>query len=145
MDEKKNSVEAPSELIMARCRAFAAGDFGFIHDSYHAESNFRRQFPDRDEYCRYAQEALAQGYEIIDCRILDERVDGTEALVVFLMQMLVEGEAQVYAELAWLQRQGRGQGWRYHRGQKMTAEDLPDEPESLTIDDFSRLDPGTVY
>ena len=43
----------PSELIMARTEAFASGDFGFIYDSYHPESNFRRQFPDRGEYCRY--------------------------------------------------------------------------------------------
>mgnify|MGYP006926386942 CR=1 FL=1 len=50
----------PSELIMARTEAFASGDFGFIYDSYHPESNFRRQFPDRGEYCRYGVEVGQQ-------------------------------------------------------------------------------------
>jgi hypothetical protein len=59
------------------------------------------------------------------------------------MQMLVHGALQTFAELAWLRREGRN--WRYHRGQKMMADELPDEPESLTIRDFSRLDPGTIF
>jgi SEC-C motif-containing protein len=59
----------PSELIMARTDAFACGDFGFIYDSYHPESNFRRQFPDRGEYCRYGVESLSPDYKIIDCRV----------------------------------------------------------------------------
>ena len=143
MAEAKSTVHAPSELILARCRAFSAGDFGFIYDSYHAESNFRRQFSDRDGYCQYAEETLGPGYEIIDCKILDQDSDDSEARVVFLMQMVVHGEIQIYAELAWLKREG--QGWLYHRGQKMTADELPDAPESLTIDDFSRLDPRTVF
>lgn len=143
MEENNMSACSPSALILARNRAFSAGDFGFIHDSYHAESNFRRQFPDRDEYCRYAEENLGPGYKIVDCRILDEDLTGDESRVVFLMQMEVRGDLQSFAELAWLKREDRA--WRYHRGLKMTADELPDEPESLTIGDFSRLDPKTVF
>lgn len=143
MDERRMSAYTPSQLILARSQAFSSGDFGFIFDSYHAESNFRRQFPDRNEYCRYGEEHLAPGYNIVDCRILDEDFDSDESRVVFLMRVDVQGDRQVFAELAWLKKEGRT--WRYHRGQKMTAGELPDEPESLTIGDFSRLDPMTVF
>lgn len=137
------SAYSPSQLILARCQAFSSGDFGFIFDSYHAASNFRRQFPDRNEYCRYGEKHLARGYKIVDCRILDEQTDGDESRVVFLMLIDLQGDRQSFAELAWLKRAGGA--WRYHRGQKMTADELPDEPDSLTIEDFSRLNPLTIF
>ena len=143
MDEKNMSANTPSQLILARSQAFSSGDFGFIFDSYHAESNFRRQFPDRNEYCRYGKENLATGYKIVDCRILDEDSDSDESRVVFLMLIDVRGDRQMFAELAWLKREGRA--WRYHRGQKMTADELPDDLDSLTIEDFTALDPGTIF
>ena len=143
MDEKQISAYSPSQLILARSQAFSTGDFGFIFDSYHAASNFRLQFPDRGEYCRYGEKNLASGYTIVDCRILDEETGRDESRVVFLMLIDVQGDKQSYAELAWLKREGRA--WRYHRGQKMTADELPNDPESLTIGDFSRLNPMTVF
>jgi len=143
MDKKRMSDYSPSQLILARCQAFSSGDFGFIFDSYHAASNFRRQFPDREEYCRYGEKNLAPGYKIIDCRILDEDTGNDESMVVFLMLIDVQGDRQSFAELAWLKRDGGP--WRYHRGQKMTADELPNKPESLTIGDFSRLSPMTIF
>ena len=137
------SAYTPSQLILARSQAFSSGDFGFIFDSYHVESNFRRQFPDRDAYCRYGEKNLAPDYQIVDCRILDEDTDSEESRVVFLMLIDVQGDRQSFAELAWLKKEGRA--WRYHRGQKMTADELPEEPGSLTIGDFSRLNPMTVF
>ena len=134
---------SPAELIMARSQAFGRGDFGFIHDSYHPESNFRRQFPDRAEYCRYGMDNLRPDYRIIDCRVLDEDCGDEESRVVFLMRMDVQGATVCFAELAWLRKVGRE--WRYHRGQKMTSSELPDEPENLSFGDFSDLDPDTVY
>ena len=55
MIENNLSKYSPSELIIARSEAFARGDFGFIFDTYHSESNFRRQFPDRDEYLEFGK------------------------------------------------------------------------------------------
>lgn len=143
MNGKCWSAYTPSELILARSRAFASGDFGFIHESYHSGSSFRRQFPDRDEYCRFGEKNLVPGYKILDCRILDEDFDSDESRVVFLMRMEVQGDLQLFAELVWLKIED--QGWRYHRGLKMTANELPAEPESLTISDFDKLDPNTIY
>lgn len=143
MNEKSLSNYTPSELILARSRAFSSGDFDLIHDSYHSESNFRRQFPDRDEYCRFGAENLGPGYTILDCRVLDEDFDSEEARVVFLMQMYVQGDLQLFAELVWLKMED--QAWRYHRGLKMTSGELPAEPESLTIGDFDKLDLNTIY
>jgi len=133
----------PSELIMARTEAFVSGDFGFIYDSYHPESNFRRQFPDRGEYCRYGVESLSPDYKIIDCRVLDEDCGDGESRVLFLMRMHVQGTSLQFAELAWLKKEG--QAWRYHRSQKMTSSELPAEPETLSFRDFSGLDPDTIY
>lgn len=134
---------SPAELVLARSRAFCRGDFGFIFDSYHAESNFRRQFLERDEYLQFGRASLGRDYRILRTEILAERVLTHEAQVIFLLDMQVHGEVQQFAELAWLRREGSD--WRYHRSQKMTAEELPADPRQLDFTDFARLDPATVF
>jgi len=133
----------PSELILERNRAFAAKDFGYIYDSYHSESNFRRQFTDRADYVQIGQSTLSEDFQIVNCRILDEKVSGSEAQVIFFMEMRAHGQLQRYAELAWLKIED--DLWRYHRGLKMTHDELPESPERLTFEDFARLDHSTVF
>ncbi|MGK2906819.1 MAG: YchJ family metal-binding protein [Desulfuromonadales bacterium] len=133
----------PSELIRARAEAFSRGDFSFIFDSYHSESNFRRQFCAQEEYLQFAQASLGQDYRILNCRVLAEAVGEHEAQVIYLMEMHFQGNAQRYAELAWLQRENNA--WRYHRGQKIAAEELPEFPESLGFADFAKLEPATIF
>lgn len=133
----------PSELIRARAQAFARGDFSFIFDTYHSESNFRRHFFTRQEYLQFAQASLGQDYQILNCQILAEAVGDYEAQVIYLMEMNFQGNLQRYAELAWLQRENHA--WRYHRGQKITDEELPEAPESLGFADFAKLDPATIF
>lgn len=133
----------PSALILARSEAFCRGDFGFIYDSFHAGSNFRRQFASRDEYLQLGKTSLAHDYRILSCEILAEKIEGHEAQVIFLVSMEVHGDSQTYAELAWLCLESSG--WRYHRGQKITAPDLPENPRELGFSDFARLDPSTVF
>jgi SEC-C motif-containing protein len=134
---------SPSELIAERNRAFAMGDFGFIFDTFHPDSNFRRQFPARDEYVAVGQSSLSQDFHILSCEILHERVSGDEAQVIFLMQMKAQGVLQQYAELAWLKADD-GE-WRYHRGLKVADYELPDDPEALTLEYFAKLDQSTVF
>ena len=143
MTEKPFPADTPSELILGRSQAFTRGDFGFIYDSYHSGSNFRRTFCEREEYLQLGQDSLGQDYQILSCQILAEAVDAHEARVIFLMEMEVQGCVQRYAELAWLQRENNA--WRYHRGQKITAEELPENPESLNFADFAKLDPATIF
>ena len=133
----------PSELIRARAQAFSRGDFSFIFDSYHSASNFRRQFFAREEYLQFGQASLGQDYQILNCQILTETVGDHEAQVIYLMEMTFQGNVQRYAELAWLQRENHA--WRYHRGQKITSEELPEAPESLVFVDFAKLDPVTIF
>lgn len=133
----------PSELIIARSDAFARGDFGFIYDSYHSESNFRRQFVERSEYIEFGRMTLGQDYQIISCEVLDQKESDDETQVIFLMKMKVHGVVQSFAELAWLRCEDNT--WLYHRGLKMTNDDLPDNPQSLCFDDFSTLDQSTVF
>jgi len=133
----------PSELILARSRAFSRGDFAFIFDSYHSDSNFRRQFAERKEYLQFARTGPGRDYQIRSCMILDEFVGAAESQVVFLLEMEFHGRAQRYVELAWLRRED--DAWRYHRGQKITEDELPEDPESLRVADFAGLDPSTIF
>lgn len=134
---------SPTELINERNRAFAEGDFGYIFDSYHSDSNFRRQFVERDEYIQLGQDSLSQDFKIVSCQVLGELIDGTQAQVIFLMEMQAQGQLQNYAELAWLEMENGL--WRYQCGLKMTEEDLPEKPENLTFADFSKLDQSTIF
>ena len=143
MNEKTSTSFSPSELILARSEAFSHGDFGFIFDSYHSESNFRRQFVERDEYLEFGKMSLGQDYQITSCQVLDSLVTDAEAQVVFLMEMTVHGNIQQFAELAWLQQEN--DAWCYHRGQKITHDELPENPKSLRIADFSKRDPSTIF
>ena len=143
MNENRISGLTPTELVLARSQAFSQGDFGFIYDSYHTDSNFRRQFFERDEYLQYGQACLGQDYQIISCQVLVESFDASEAQVIFLMEMKAQGDVQKYAELAWLHWQD--DAWRYYRGQKMTSELLPEDLESIGFADFAKLDPATIF
>lgn len=133
----------PAEFILARSEAFSRGDFGFIYDSYHSESNFLRQFVDRNEYIEFGKASLSQDYKISSCRILDQKVNADEAQVVFLMEMKVHDTMQSFAELAWLRCENNT--WLYHRGLKISSEDLPDDPKGLSFEDFAKLDHATVF
>ena len=141
----KNTLPAcsPAEVIVRRSEAFARGDFGFIYDSYHADSNFRRQFTSREEYLTFGRDSLIQDYRIVSCQILIEHVEACESQVVFLMEIKAQGKLQRYAELAWLRREDAA--WRYHRGQKMMSEEFPGDPHKLSLTDFAGLDPATIF
>lgn len=133
----------PSELIRQRVDAFVHGDFGFIYDSYHSDSNFRRQFPVREAYLELGQRSLSQDFEVDGCRILIEKVDDGIAQVIFVMDMRTHGHPQRYAERAWLEVEAGC--WRYHHSQKITHDELPPDPQSLTFEDFEKLDPATIF
>ena len=143
MNEKSLSDYTPSELILARSEAFSRGDFGFIFDSYHSESNFRRQFIEREEYLGFAQSSLGQDYQITHCEVLQHQQNDNEAQVIFLMEMKFQGSMQQYAELAWLRQEN--DAWCYHRGLKIPNEELPESPQSLSFADFAKLDQSTVF
>ena len=86
-----SSCDTPAELILARSQAFCNGNFGFIYDSYHSASNFRRQFDAREEYLQFGKASLGQDYQILRCQVLAEKVCDDEAQVVFLMEVKVLG------------------------------------------------------
>ncbi|MBW2688372.1 MAG: hypothetical protein JRC99_00390, partial [Deltaproteobacteria bacterium] len=64
MNENSMTDYTPPELILARSQAFSRGDFGLIYDSYHSESNFRRQFTERDEYLEFGKASLGKDYQL---------------------------------------------------------------------------------
>jgi SEC-C motif-containing protein len=133
----------PKDLILARTDAFRRADFGFIYDSYHSDSNFRQQYDDREEYIRFGWASLGKDFRIEHCEIIRHDLERSEARVIYLMEITVQGELKRYAELAWLRLEVGA--WRYHRGQKMDEEDLPEDPSQLTFDDFNNLEPKIVF
>lgn len=133
----------PPELILARSEAFSRGDFGFIFDSYHSESNFRRQFVERNEYIEIGSTSLGQDFQITHCQVLQVQEEGDEAQVIFLMEMKAHGTVQRFAELAWLRQENKA--WRYCRGLKISNEELPKDPQLLSFDDFAKLDQSTIF
>lgn len=143
LNSKFKIILSPAELILERSRAFARADYGAVFDSFHSGSNFRRQFSTRREYIAYGQESLAADFRILDCRVIREDVRDGEARVIFLLDMLVSGARQTFAELAWLRREEGA--WRYHRGLKISEEELPEKPEELGFADFEKLDQRLVF
>lgn len=134
---------SPSSLILARVDAFRRCDFGFIFDSYHRESNFRRQFADREEYIRYGWANLGKEFRIHACTILREEVASGSARVIFVLGFELHGARQEYAELAWLEDDG--DGWRYRCGQKLAAEEWPVPAVQLEFRHFDEVPDKVIY
>ncbi|APG27100.1 hypothetical protein A7E78_04175 [Syntrophotalea acetylenivorans] len=123
---------SPVQLVAARAKAFAAGDFAFIYDSYHCEAPFRRHFPVRDEYLSYARSDLQGRYRINSCQILcDDAPAEGEARVLFFLDLEYGGEQHQSVELARFVQ--TADGWRYHSGQKVNRELFPGPLEEITM------------
>lgn len=136
-DAELQKPESPSDLVLARCRAFAEGDFGFIYDSYHPESYFRAQFPSRRAYVRHGAETLASDFRIRECRILQEEVAGEEARVLFYLDTLFQRERSESFELSFFRMTRKG--WRYHSSQKLPRGDFAGEIEEIGMEDFENV------
>jgi len=134
---------SPAEVILERSRAFERGDYGYIFDTFHSGSNFRRQFATRTEYIAYAHESLGCDFRILDCEVLQNDLCDEEARVIFVLEMEFGGAPQKFAELAWLRYEAGA--WRYHRGLKITGEELPENPGALCFADFAKLDQRLVF
>ena len=138
-----SGTDSPSALILARFEAFRRCDFGFVFDSYHAASNFRRQFPARDEYVRYGWACLGKEFRIDTCRIIREEVTGESARVIFRLDFELHGDSQAYAELAWLVREDGS--WCYRCGQKLTTDEWPVPAEQLDFCHFEEVADRVLY
>ena len=133
----------PAELIRDRCRAFAAGDFGFIYDSYHVDAPFRRHFPDRSDYLAYGRSTLGAEFHIRECRVLKERIASERAQIVFYLDSLYRGERVESVECALLLR--TAEGWRYHSGQKLGLEEFSGEIDDVAWSDFEKAGEKLIF
>jgi uncharacterized protein YchJ len=143
MTSPRPAVSSPAQLILARADAFRRCDFGFIFDSYHSASNFRRQFADRDDYIRYGWANLGKEFRILACAIVREEVTAQQARVIFTLAFELHGNRQSYAELAWLEQDGAR--WYYRCGQKLTDEELPVPVASLDFHHFDAVAEKVLY
>lgn len=127
----------PAQLVNARCEAFQRGDFGFIYDSYHADSPFRGLYPQRQAYLRQGQGELQRDYQIRQCRVLREEVGEDEARVLFYLASSYQGVAAETFELSRFTRTPAG--WRYHSSQKMPRQEFAGSIAEIAWEDFERL------
>lgn len=134
---------SPGEVMLARCRAFSEGDFGFVYDGYHQEANFLGQFPDREAYLRYGREVLARQFRILACRVLRERVAGDEARVLFYQKVRYQGEHSESLERAHLLRSEGG--WLYLGGEKLDRAAIAEPLESIGWEEFERAGEKVFY
>lgn len=138
-----NGIGTPSALILARAAASRSGDFGFIFDSYHADSNFRRQFPLRQDYLDFAHEVLDGEIVLRECRVLHERFDGEEAAVLFYQRVEAHGVMSETLELAWLKR--GEQGWSFDCSERLDRSAIERPLEEIEWDDFARAAEKVVF
>ena len=135
----------PVGLIRARRQAFASRDFGFIYDSYHAESNFRQQFGSREEYMTLGRSSLSQDFDILDYRIIREKIDpdGQQAQVLLYMEVINCGVQSGMFEAILLLKTSHG--WRYHSAQKLDRDDFPGPVDTITWRDFERVTQKIIF
>jgi SEC-C motif-containing protein len=136
-------IDTPAELIRARCRALAAGDFATVYDTYHPDSNFRRQFPARQDYLDYAETVLAADFRITECRILRQRSAEGGVNLLLYFAYLYRGSRSELFELALLLRTEAG--WRYHSAQKLQRPEFAGAIEAIDWEDFEKVREKVVF
>ena len=109
--------QSPNELVHGRIDALCRADYGLVFDTYHLESNFRKQFTDRKEYIQYGLTTLKKDFQVLHGEIITETMQGKTAQVVFLLKTLHKGQIRIYAELATCVHE-KG-GWYHLSGQRM--------------------------
>ncbi|WP_429885095.1 hypothetical protein [Geoalkalibacter halelectricus] len=134
----------PVEILALRVHAFRLGEFGLIYDSYHADSFFRAQFPDREEYIRYAWAHLRRDFRILSCRVLASRTIEAEEFHLIFHQVVEVAEGQIETlELA--RFFATEQGWRYHSSQKMDRGEFAGAVEKIRFRDFDQRLPKVFF
>lgn len=127
----------PAELVQRRGEAFAVGDFAFIYDSYHPDSNFRTQFPVRSAYMAAGRNSLGRDFHIDACRVLKEEVLGEEARVLFYLDTRYRGQREETFELSLFLLTAAG--WRYHSSQKLPRSDFSGSLDEIDWADFDQV------
>ena len=127
----------PSELVRRRGAAFSAGDFAFIYDTYHPDSIFRSQFPDRRAYISFGKNSLRRDFHIDQCRILREEVGQEEAQVLFYLDTRFRGEREETFELSRFLL--TDSGWRYHSSRKLSRDEFSGTVDEIDWRDFEKV------
>lgn len=129
----------PAELVLARVEAFRNKDFGFIYDSYHRESYFLEQFPDRAAYIQTGRSSLSADYRINNVEIIREKVGDSDGewLVIFLLDTWNGTALERTYELS--RFISTEKGWRYHSSQKLAANEVAVAAEEIDFSHFGAV------
>jgi len=123
---------SPAKLVEARVAAFRSNNFGFIFDTFHPDSNFRIQFPSRNEYIAYGLSTLDSDYKIEVCDVLDEQIESQKARVLFYLKVSYQGNYDEYFELS--EFQPVDQCWRYVQSHKLPCSEFNDSFDKITME-----------
>ena len=143
LPEKLTSDLRPIQILTLRVAAFRRGDFGIIYDTYHPDSFFREQFPDRFDYMQFGWAHLRRDFRILHCRVLRRRqVSPQEIHLIFHQVINASGQQMETLEMGRFYRTEKG--WRFHSSQKMEREEFAGPVEEIDFPVFDRI-PHKVY
>ena len=126
---------AVQHFLKERFAALNRGDYAAVYASYHNDAPFLEQFADRGTYLRFAKQQLGE-IKVAGWQCLNQREVSPHHLeVILIMDLMVNGDSQVFAELALLIE--TDEGWRYHSAQKLGADDYRGDYAQL---DFCHFD-----
>ncbi len=136
--EKLTSDLKPAQILALRVEAFSRGDFGTIYDTYHPDSFFREQFPDRVDYMQFGWAHLRRDFRIQYCEPLRRRQISSEE-VHLIFHQIVKTAGQEVETLEMARFYLTSAGWRYHSSQKMEREEFSGSVEDIDFPVFDRI------
>lgn len=138
LPEKLTSDLSPAQILTLRVAAFRRGDFGTIYDTYHHDSFFREQFPDRYDYMQFGWAHLRRDFRILQCDVLRKRRVGPEEIHLIFHQVInASGQQLETLEMGRFYLTERG--WRFHSSQKMEREEFVGPVEKIDFPVFDRI------
>ncbi len=131
----------PETLVRQRIDALHRGAFGFIYDSYHPDSPFRRHFPEREDYLAFARQEIAGRIHIERFRLLRSRKTQERAeLIVHQLVRAGGGFQESFERVVLLRHKGH---WRYLGSSRLDRSQYHGRIEDLDFEDFERR--GVVF
>jgi SEC-C motif-containing protein len=132
----EREAETPEALMRSRFAGFARKDIDYLVRTLHPKHEDRKL---SDEELRRSMMEWACAFRYMGLKVLERRdadADGV-AGVLFLARIFEKGRERSFVELSDFAHDGVG--WRYLRGITIPIDQIPGDPEKLTLATFRAL------
>lgn len=132
----EREAETPEALMRSRFAGFARKDIEYLVRTLHAKHEDRKL---SDVELRRSMKESASAFRYMGLKVLDRRDADAEgvAQLLFLARIFEKGQERSFVELSDFAHDGVG--WRYLRGVTIPIEQIPGDPEKLTLATFRAL------